>query len=287
MEELKTQVAVKQDSRVMVYVASYTSCEAISLTQPIDDIRKEYKYRTIFIRELDPLENPEKDIKVMLGHVLCNPYYPDESYRKNIVPFQLVYAQVDITNKQFYHLIIKRYNKILESLGLPTSPEELMAMEEDKEPIRLLMITSSRYFSCSYCGKKNCTGCKLPYNDELFREYISYNPESEFCRDKRVEIELYWRKNEKEVEKVFDELGEENDNMKYAAGAGSSSKPPGISIGECIENFEKEEVLGKDNEWYCPKCEDFVLAKKQMKIYKCPKILIFCLKRFKRKEYFS
>ncbi len=46
-------------------------------------------------------------------------------------------------------------------------------------------------------------------------------------------------------------------------------------------------MLGKDNEWYCPKCQDFVLAKKQMKIYKAPKILIFCLKRFKRKEYFS
>jgi ubiquitin C-terminal hydrolase len=30
-----------------------------------------------------------------------------------------------------------------------------------------------------------------------------------------------------------------------------------------------------------------VLAKKQMQIYKAPKILIVALKRFKRKEYFS
>ncbi len=160
-----------------------------------------------------------------------------------------------------------------------------MSMEEEKEPIRLLMITSSRYFSCSYCGKKNCSGCKLPFNDQLFREYIGYDLESEYSREKRVEMELYWRKNEKEVEKVFDQLAEENDNMKYAAGI--SSKPPGVSIQECLENFGREEVLGKDNEWFCPKCQDFVLARKQMKIYKAPKILIFCLKRFKRKEYFS
>jgi len=51
--------------------------------------------------------------------------------------------------------------------------------------------------------------------------------------------------------------------------------------------FAREEILGEENLWFCPKCKDFVAAKKQMKIYKAPKILIFCLKRFKRKEYFS
>jgi hypothetical protein len=105
----------------------------------------------------------------MLAHVICNPYYSDESYRKNIVPFQLVYAQQDITNKQVYDLIFTRYKKILESLSLPTESAELAQMEEDKEPVRLLLITSSRYFSCNFCGKKNCSGCKLPYNDDLFR----------------------------------------------------------------------------------------------------------------------
>ena len=64
----------------------------------------------------------------MLGHVIPNPYYTDETYRKNIVPFQLVFANIEITNKEFYHLVIKRYSKILETLGLPTNPEELMSM---------------------------------------------------------------------------------------------------------------------------------------------------------------
>ena len=82
-------------------------------------------------------------------------------------------------------------------------------------------------------------------------------------------------------------MGEQSDNMKYAAGVASASKPSSVSILDCLDMFEKEEVLGKDNEWFCPKCQDFVLAKKQMRIFKAPKILIFCLKRFKRKEYFS
>jgi hypothetical protein len=61
----------------------------------------------------------------MLGHVICNPYYSDESYRKNIVPFQLVYANVNITNKQVYQLAFSRYAKILEGLNLPNL-EEIM-----------------------------------------------------------------------------------------------------------------------------------------------------------------
>ena len=77
MEELRTLMNAAPDARVMLYIASYTSCEAISTKEYIDDVRKEYKYRTIFIRELEPFEKPEEDIKVMLGHVIPNPYYSD------------------------------------------------------------------------------------------------------------------------------------------------------------------------------------------------------------------
>lgn len=168
----------------------------------------------------------------MLGHVICNPYYHDETYRKNIVPFQLVYVNPNITNREVYQLIVARYAKILASLNLPGTLDELMAFEEAKEPVRLLLITSSRYFACSYCSKKSCSGCKLPCNDGLFREYIGYNPDSEFSRDKRVEMEMYWRNNEKEVEKVFEGLGEQGDGFKMAAGV--SYKPPSVSIQECL-----------------------------------------------------
>jgi ubiquitin C-terminal hydrolase len=60
-------------------------------------------------------------------------------------------------------------------------------------------------------------------------------------------------------------------------------KKNGTTIDECFKLFEEPEILAEDNAWYCPKCKDFVLAKKQMQIYKAPKILIVCLKRFKRK----
>ena len=122
MGELKELMGMPEDARVILYVASYTSSDIISSSEPIDEVSKGYRYRALFRRYLDPFEKPEKDIKVMLGHVIPNPYYSDETYRKNIVPFQLIFAQTDITNKDFYHLVLNRYSKILESLGHPISP---------------------------------------------------------------------------------------------------------------------------------------------------------------------
>lgn len=93
-------------------------------------------------------------------------------------------------------------------------------------------------------------------------------------------MELYWRKNDKDIEKKFDQL---KANGKGDSDDKDSKKKSGTTIQQCFKLFEKPEILAEDNAWYCPKCKDLVLAKKQMQIYKAPKVLILCLKRFKRK----
>jgi len=40
------------------------------------------------------------------------------------------------------------------------------------------MITP-KYKTCPYCGKRTCNGCKLPFNDELFANYVKYDPSNE------------------------------------------------------------------------------------------------------------
>lgn len=60
-----------------------------------------------------------------------------------------------------------------------------------------------------------------------------------------------------------------------------------VNLLDCFKAFEEPEILVKDNAWYCSKCKEFVNAKKQIMIYKSPKILILCLKRFKKKLYSS
>lgn len=95
-------------------------------------------------------------------------------------------------------------------------------------------------------------------------------------KQKFVEMEIQWLKNAKEIADVMQE-------NKVSESGGSSSKSGSISISDCFKLFQEPEILEQDNAWYCPKCKDFVLAKKQMQIYKAPKILIVALKRFKRK----
>lgn len=77
------------------------------------------------------------------------------------------------------------------------------------------------------------------------------------------------------------------DETRVSDSNAKAAKSSGIKISDCFNLFQEPEILAEDNAWYCPKCKEFVLAKKQMQIYKAPMILIIALKRFKRKEYFS
>lgn len=54
-----------------------------------------------------------------------------------------------------------------------------------------------------------------------------------------------------------------------------------LSLDDCFKLFSQEEVLQKDNEWYCPNCKKHVGAKVHLELYSTPPIMILHLKRFK------
>jgi ubiquitin C-terminal hydrolase len=94
---------------------------------------------------------------------------------------------------------------------------------------------------------------------------------------RRAPIEIYYRKNGEKIEQTY-ERGETL--MMTTASSDSTAM---LNIYDCFKFAEMPEVLGEDNAWYCPNCKEFVLASKQMQIYKAPKILILYFKRFKNK----
>ena len=67
-------------------------------------------------------------------------------------------------------------------------------------------------------------------------------------------MELYWRKKEKEVSNLFEDVKE----------ASKSKSKAETTLQDCFRLFSEPEKLAEDNAWYCPKCKDFVLATKQM-----------------------
>ncbi|KAG6330561.1 hypothetical protein ID866_8529 [Astraeus odoratus] len=54
----------------------------------------------------------------------------------------------------------------------------------------------------------------------------------------------------------------------------------GISIDDCLKEFIKEEKLGEDDLWYCPRCKKHQQATKKFDLWKVPDILAVHLKRF-------
>ncbi|KAL0446556.1 UNVERIFIED_CONTAM: Ubiquitin carboxyl-terminal hydrolase 10 [Sesamum latifolium] len=58
------------------------------------------------------------------------------------------------------------------------------------------------------------------------------------------------------------------------------TKQEAISLFSCLDAFLKEEPLGPDDMWYCPRCKEHRLASKKLDLWRLPDVLVFHLKRF-------
>ncbi|KAL2130537.1 hypothetical protein VTI74DRAFT_6258 [Chaetomium olivicolor] len=57
-------------------------------------------------------------------------------------------------------------------------------------------------------------------------------------------------------------------------------KKHGITLDDCLDEFEKEEILSEQDTWYCPRCKEHRRASKKFDLWKTPDILVVHLKRF-------
>ncbi|KAG2113122.1 uncharacterized protein F5147DRAFT_62881 [Suillus discolor] len=60
----------------------------------------------------------------------------------------------------------------------------------------------------------------------------------------------------------------------------AAQKSKGITLDDCLTEFTKEEQLGEDDLWYCPRCKKHQQATKKFDLWKVPDILAVHLKRF-------
>lgn len=62
--------------------------------------------------------------------------------------------------------------------------------------------------------------------------------------------------------------------------AAPTQKHKGITLRDCLDEFTKEEKLGEDDLWYCPRCKKHQQATKRFDLWKVPDVLVVHLKRF-------
>lgn len=63
------------------------------------------------------------------------------------------------------------------------------------------------------------------------------------------------------------------------------TKQEAISLFSCLDAFLKEEPLGPDDMWYCPRCKEHRQATKKLDLWRLAEILVFHLKRFSYSRY--
>jgi len=100
----------------------------------------------------------------------------------------------------------------------------------------------------------------LEQNDEQF----SISTKVQFC--------VLWKsRNRHEYELEKDESFPE---------VGVNSSEETVDLSSCLSAFTEEEVLSKENAWYCNKCKEFQMASKKMDLWRLPDLLVIHLKRF-------
>lgn len=62
-------------------------------------------------------------------------------------------------------------------------------------------------------------------------------------------------------------------------------KSRGITLDECLDEFERAEILSEQDMWYCPRCKEHRRASKKFDLWKTPDILVAHLKRFSSSGY--
>ncbi|KAI0390532.1 hypothetical protein F5Y17DRAFT_55790 [Xylariaceae sp. FL0594] len=68
--------------------------------------------------------------------------------------------------------------------------------------------------------------------------------------------------------------------LERAQEARAKRRKRGVTLDECLDEFERDEVLSEADMWYCPRCKEHRRASKKLDLWKTPDILVIHLKRF-------
>eukprot|EP01022_Parablepharisma_sp_SALTPOND_P022621 TRINITY_DN460_c0_g1_i1.p1 TRINITY_DN460_c0_g1~~TRINITY_DN460_c0_g1_i1.p1 ORF type:complete len:1219 (+),score=142.94 TRINITY_DN460_c0_g1_i1:187-3843(+) len=175
--------------------------------------------------------------------------------------------------------------------------EKLKTTKDYPYELNMVNVAERNYFhkeKCFYCGNEACDNCPVPFTksmrvidmvSRLGKEPIRndyYYYEHRYYSESKKEFELEVVFNEDPEKCIIDVSRLDSvETDKKPSQSTTARTTPGTSIYDCLDAFNKWEVLDNNNLWYCSSCQDSVPAKKKMEIIRAPPILVLHLKRFK------
>lgn len=228
--------------------------------------------------------------------------------KKKIMFPRIIYIKKEWTTISLYEEIISYYSHLIIKENRLNNKENIMSKcfpnlktvlqekneileNEQKElnyPFVLQFKPINDISKCLYCGKLNCKGCLIPYNNQITVEeiltagadhkdntyyYISDNDKERYnLINNDFEIEVIW------LEKYEDIISSLNNIQTFNL----SESEKEIELSQCLKRFEYPEILDGDNKVCCSKCKTLQKVEKHLELYTAPCYLIIQLKRFNR-----
>ena len=248
--------------------------------------------RIIMVSEKDCTMNDlRKKIYFNFRKLILSPFKQDNEDTDELSKKIFDYTKdVNIEDEPIFDLINKEYEKIFNSKGNPNDeineqinnfindiPFQIFLTKniEEKDTDRIYIINKNNFFDLS---KEFIESLDIKsYNDPItnllkFMQEKEYNIEVEFNTDSNyINSKLYKLNNCITNKLTYNEIEE---------GKESDQDSGIITLKKCFNLFSSEEKLKENDEWFCPRCKQHVLANKKMELYYTPKILIICFKRF-------
>lgn len=78
----------------------------------------------------------------------------------------------------------------------------------------------------------------------------------------------------------WDDMAEDSGDEDQENRGAAAAEQQDLSLARCLQEFSKEEVLGDNDLWYCPRCKKHQHARKKIDLWHMPDILVIHLKRF-------
>ena len=254
--------------------------------------------RIIMVSEKDcTMDNLRKKIYFNLRKLILSPFKSDNEDADELSKKIFDYTKdVNIEDGPIFELIEKEYQDIFNPKETPSEetnekinkfindiPFQIFLTKniEERDDDRIYMINKNNFNNLS--NEFNELLQIKSYNDLitnllLLMEEKDYNIVVEFNNESNYINRSLFKLNNCITNKIMYQEIEE--------GKESDSDSGIITLKKCFKLFTSEEKLKENDEWFCPKCKQHVLANKKMELYYTPKILIICFKRFIKHSYY-
>jgi len=141
-------------------------------------------------------------------------------------------------------------------------------------PFYISMVSGGIYCKLAGCNKMNCNGCNIEPSDTR----VMFTKE-----DNGNTLAITWSANS--IKTMWSKLGFTSSVKIHPSVEELKEKSSECTLMDCIDLFTKNEQLGPEDPWYCPRCEEQQQAYKKFDLWKLPNILVIQIKRFSSNRY--